>query len=160
MPGKRTRILCVTTFMLAGFCAAAILNFHDSSVRAQSTSTAKSGAKNGESPHQLYELRVYTAAPGKMDSLHRRFRDHTLRLFEKHGIKSVGYWTSTNDQKQECLYYIVAYPDEASRDKMLIKGIAADPEFRQVVAESEKDGKLTTKIDSVLLTPTDYSALK
>ncbi len=63
-------------------------------------------------------------------------------------------------QEQERLYYIVAYPDQASRDKMLIQGIAADPEFHQVVVESERDGQLTTKIESVLLTPTDYSSIR
>jgi len=92
-----------------------------------------------------------------MDTLHERFREHTLRLFAKHGIKSVGYWTAVDDKHQDRLYYIVAYPDKESRAKMLVNGIAKDPEFLKVVAESEKDGKLTIQIESVLLTPTDYS---
>jgi len=117
------------------------------------------GAAKVTSP-QVFELRIYTAAPGKMEKLHKRFRDHTLKMFEKHGIKSVGYWTETEQSKPERLYYLVAYPDRESREKMLIKGIAADPEFLKVVAESEKDGKLTTGIESVILSPTDYSPLK
>lgn len=109
---------------------------------------------------QLFELRIYTAAPGKMEALHKRFRDHTLRIFAKHGIKSIGYWTASDEKHQGRLYYIIAYPDQESRDKMLVNGIAKDPEFLRIVAESEKDGKLTTGIESVLLLPADYSPLK
>lgn len=109
---------------------------------------------------QLFELRIYTAAPGKMEALHRRFRDHTLRLFAKHGIKSIGYWTTKEADGPDRLYYMVAYPDLASREKMLLQGIAVDPEFRQAVDESTQDGPLTTKIESILLKPTDYSPLK
>jgi NIPSNAP protein len=109
---------------------------------------------------QFFELRVYTAAPGKMDALNKRFRDHTLKFFEKHGIKSVGYWTAVDEKHQGRLYYVVAYPDRESRERMLVNGIAKDPDFLKMVAESEKDGKLTDGIDSVLMTPTDYSPLK
>jgi len=109
---------------------------------------------------QVFELRVYTAAPGKLESLHRRFREHTLRLFEKHGIKSVGYWTAVDEEHQGRLYYIIAYPDRESRDKMLVNGIAKDPEFLEAVAMSEKDGKLTAGVESVLMVPTDYSPIK
>ena len=108
----------------------------------------------------VFELRIYTAAPGKMDALDKRFRDHTLRLFEKHGIKSVGYWTAVDEEHQGRFYYIIAYPDHASREAMLLKGIAKDPEFLQAVAESEKDGELTTATESVILIPKDYSPLK
>ena len=109
---------------------------------------------------QLYELRVYTAAPGKMDALHTRFRDHTLRLFEAHGIKSVGYWTGVDDGQREKLYDLVAYPDREARERRLVNGIAKDPQFLKAVAESEKGGKLTSAIESVLLAPTDYSPMR
>jgi hypothetical protein len=109
---------------------------------------------------QLYELRIYTAAPGKMDALHTRFRDHTLRLFAKHGIKSVGYWTGIDDGQREKLYYLVAYPDREARERRLVNGIAKDPEFLKAVAESEKGGKLTSGTESVLLAPTDYSPMR
>jgi hypothetical protein len=109
---------------------------------------------------QLYELRIYTAAPGKMDALHARFRDHTLRLFEKHGIKNVGYWTGVDDDHREKLYYVVAYPDREAREQRLVNGIAKDPEFLKAVAESEKGGKLTCGTESVLLAPTDYSPIR
>jgi len=109
---------------------------------------------------RLFELRIYTAAPNKMEALNKRFRDHTLRFFEKHGIKSIGYWTAEDEKHQGRLYYLVAYPDKESREKMLVNGIAKDPEFLKIVAESEKDGKLTVGIESVLMTPTDYSPIK
>ena len=108
----------------------------------------------------LFELRVYSAAPGKMDALNKRFRDHTLKFFAKHGIKSVGFWTAIDEKHQGKLYYIVAYPDRQSREKMLMNGIAKDPEFLKAVADSEVDGKLTSEIESVLMSATDYSPLK
>ena len=95
-----------------------------------------------------------------MEALNKRFRDHTLRLFEKHGIKNVGYWTAVDEKHQGRLYYIIAYPDRESRDKMLVNGIAKDAEFLKAVAESEKEGKLTVDIESVLMVPTDYSPIK
>lgn len=111
-----------------------------------------------QEPARLFELRIYTAAPGKQELLHQRFRQHTLRIFEKHGIKSIGYWTSESEPDR--LYYLVAYPDRESREQRLVNGIAKDPEFLKVVAESEKDGKLTTTVESVILTPTEYSPMK
>lgn len=114
--------------------------------------------ESDQEPARLFELRIYTAAPGKMELLHKRFREHTLRIFEKHGIKSVGYWTSESEPDR--LYYMVAYPDRESREQRLVNGIAKDPEFLKVVADSEKEGKLTTGIESVILTPTEYSPMK
>ena len=116
---------------------------------------AASGGKE-----RFFEMRTYHAAEGKMDALHARFRDHTLRLFEKHGIKNVGYWTGVDEGQREKLYYLVAYPDREARERRLVNGIAKDPEFLKVVAESEKDGKLTAGIESVLMTATDYSPIK
>ena len=111
-------------------------------------------------PPQLYELRIYTAAPGKTDALHERFREHTLRLFEKHGIRNVGYWTGVEDGHRDKLYYLVAYPDREAREQRLVNGIARDPAFLQAVAESEKGGKLTSGTESVLLDPADYSPMR
>ena len=109
---------------------------------------------------ELYELRIYTAAPGKIDALNDRFRDHTLRLFEKHGIRSVGYWTGVDDGRRETLYYLIAYPDREARERRLVNGIAKDPAFLKAVAESERGGKLTSAVESVLLAPTDYSPMR
>lgn len=122
--------------------------------------TTASTARKAATQEPLFELRIYTAAPGKLESLNRRFREHTLRLFAKHGIQSVGYWTTVDEKEQGRLYYILRYPNRESREKMLIEGIAKDPEFLKAVAESEKDGKLTDGVESVLLLPTDYSPIQ
>jgi hypothetical protein len=95
-----------------------------------------------------------------LDGLHARFRDHTLRLFEKHGIENVGYWTGVEDGQRDKLYYLVSYPDREARERRLVNGIAKDPEFLEAVAESEKGGKLTSGVKSVLLAPTDYSPMR
>lgn len=125
-----------------------------------SAPAATQSNKSSAQKPQVFELRIYHAAPGKMDALNKRFRDHTLRLFNKYGIKSIGYWIAEGEKGGQSLYYIIAYPDRESREKMLVNGIAVDPEFRKVVEESEMDGELTTKIESLILNPTDYSPLK
>ncbi|SFI92072.1 NIPSNAP family protein [Planctomicrobium piriforme] len=155
MQNNLARVASVAVIVVSAWAVKGILLPQQSSAEGPLPVTVDDKSAQG---NQFYELRIYTAAPGKMEALHQRFRDHTLRLFEKHGIKSIGYWTEADSQAR--LYYLVAYPDRASREKMLINGIAADPEFRQAVAESESNGKLTSQIESVLLTPTDYSALK
>ena len=127
---------------------------------ADEPSTPAAARAEGRDTGRYYEMRIYTAAPGKMDALHKRFRDHTLALFEKHGIKNVGYWTGVDEGQREKLYYVVAYPDRAAREQRLVNGIAKDPEFLKAVAESEKGGRLTSGIESILLAPTDYSPMR
>src|SRR5688572_8485528 len=109
---------------------------------------------------QYFELRIYNAAAGKMEALHKRFREHTMKLFEKHGIKNVGYWIAVDEKHQGRLYFILAYPDQKSRDRMWTEGFAKDPEWLKVAEESQKDGKLVESIEQVFLTPTDYSPLR
>lgn len=109
---------------------------------------------------RLFELRTYTAAPGKLDALHARFRDHTNKLFEKHGMTLIGYWTPTEgDEAKNTLVYILAYPDKESHDKSW-KDFMSDPDWKKAQAESEKDGKLVEKVASKLLKPTDYSPIR
>lgn len=160
MNQKLSRISLGAVFIVAVVLAKVLLPPQQSSADDAPHVTPDSIDAKADRANQLFELRIYTAAPGKMEALQQRFRDHTLRLFQKHGIKSVGYWIGADEKEKDRLYYIVAYPDRASRDKMLMNGIAVDPEFRQAVVDSEKEGKLTTKIESVLLTSTDYSPLK
>src|SRR5258705_10788243 len=148
------------TFCLGLASVLVLIAFASDGMRAAEGSAPAVGApatRAVKGSTELFELRIYTAAAGKMEMLHKRFREHTLKFFEKHGIRSVAYWTAIDQKHQERLYYIVAYPDQESREKRLVNGIAKDPEFLQVVAESEKDGKLTTDIESVLLMLTDYS---
>ena len=125
---------------------------------AGSPTTNSAGGSLGA--EQFYELRIYSAAPGKLDALHARFRDHTMRLFEKHGIRNVAYWTAVDDKHQGRLYCVVAYADRKTRERIITSGISKDQEYLKTIADSEKDGKLTTGIESVLMVPTDYSPMK
>ncbi|MSR31866.1 MAG: NIPSNAP family protein [Gemmataceae bacterium] len=110
--------------------------------------------------NRVFEMRTYYANPGKIEALHARFRDHTLKLFEKHGITNVGYWKPTDAAKaEEVLVYILAYPSKEAADKSW-KGFREDPAWHAARDASEKAGKLVKKADSVYLNPTDYSPLK
>ena len=118
-------------------------------------STAKGG--------RVFEMRTYHAAYGKLEALHARFRDHTTKLFEKHGMTNVGYWVPVDAQTGAAtgntLVYILAYPSLEARKKAW-DAFQNDPDWKSVKEASEKDGKLVDKVDSVFLSPTDYSAIK
>jgi hypothetical protein len=113
------------------------------------------------SDSRCFELRTYTAAPGKLEALHARFRDHTSALFKKHGMTLVGYWVPRDKDKgaDNTLVYMLAYPDCAAREKAW-QEFRADPEWIKVRDGSEAAGKLVEKADSVLMTATDYSPMK
>jgi hypothetical protein len=115
---------------------------------------ASAGEKEKE--NKIYEMRVYYAAPGKLDALNARFRDHTMKLFEKHGLTNIGYFVPVGENKDNKLVYWISAPSKEARDKSF-KEFAADPDWKKAAAESEKDGKLVTKVESTFLTPTDYS---
>ncbi|MCW1883203.1 NIPSNAP family protein [Luteolibacter flavescens] len=104
---------------------------------------------------RLYELRTYHAEPGKLDALLTRFRDHTCKLFEKHGMTNVGYWVPV-ENKDNLLVYVLSYPDRAARDAAW-KGFLADEDWKKAAAASEVNGKLLSKIDELYLTSTDFS---
>ncbi|MEM7146266.1 MAG: NIPSNAP family protein [Verrucomicrobiota bacterium] len=105
---------------------------------------------------KLYELRVYHANPGKLDALHDRFQNHTVALFEKHGMTQLGYFVPTDNTESNTLVYWLAFDDEDAR-KAAWKAFRDDPDWKDAYAESTKDGKLVAKIDSTLLKATDYS---
>lgn len=105
----------------------------------------------------VYELRVYHAAPGKLADLLSRFRDHTIKLFDRHGMKSVAYWTPLDEpDKSTTLIYILQHP---SRDAAAAnwKSFQDDPEWKSVKEKSEVNSKLVEKVDSTFLTLTDFS---
>ena len=105
----------------------------------------------------VYELRIYHAAPGKLSDLLARFRDHTIKIFDRHGIKSVAYWTPLDEpEKSNTLIYILRHP---SREAAAVnwKSFQDDPEWKRVKEESEANGKLQEKIDSTYLALTDFS---
>jgi hypothetical protein len=109
---------------------------------------------------RVFELRTYHANPGKMAALHARFRDHTCKLFEKHGMTVIGFWSPLDKEKaEETLVYILAYPSKEAADKAW-KAFRADPDWIKAKADFENDGPLVGKVESVYLNPTDYSKLK
>jgi hypothetical protein len=129
--------------------------------RAADDKKDKSDPKRAEP--RVFELRTYHAAPGKLKALEARFRDHTMKLFEKHGITNIGYWTELNPkQEDEKLIYIIAFPSKEAADKSW-KEFRDDAEWKKVREESEKDGPLLRKdnpVESVYLKSTDYSPIK
>ncbi|MFN8709915.1 MAG: NIPSNAP family protein [Planctomyces sp.] len=102
----------------------------------------------------LYELRTYTAPEGKLDALNARFRNHTLALFEKHGMKNVMYWTATD--KPNTLIYVIAHRD-ADAAKASWAAFREDPVWKKVAEETQRDGKIVEKVESVFMKATDYS---
>ena len=108
---------------------------------------------------RVFELRTYTAAPGKMDALNARFREHTIELFKKQGMEVIGFWQPSGEEGANTLVYLMAYPSQEKRDAMW-KAFMDDPEWKKVYAESHKDGPLVTKVESKMLGPTDYSPMK
>ena len=111
-------------------------------------------------PAKVYELRTYRTNPGKLDALHARFRDHTCKLFQKHGIEMIGFWTPVEgDEAKDTLIYIVAFPS-AEAQKQAWQAFRDDPAWQKAKADSEKDGVLVKSVTSQNLTPTDYSPAK
>jgi hypothetical protein len=108
-----------------------------------------------------FELRTYTAAPGKLEALHARFRNHTIRLFARHGMTIVGFWVPTDKDKgaDNTLVYLLRFPDRAAREKAWAD-FRKDPEWIAARDASEANGKLVEKVDSVMLTASDYSPMK
>ena len=140
-----SRFLSAATLVAVGFGFGALY----SSTPAQ----AQAGGK-------VFELRTYTAPDGKLPLLQKRFKDHTIRIFEKHGMKSVGYWVPQDTPaKDNTLIYVISH---ASRDaaKVSWANFMADPEWKKVAAESQVDGPIVSKVVSVFMDATDYSPIK
>jgi hypothetical protein len=109
---------------------------------------------------RVFELRTYTTPPGKLEALKSRFRDHTIQIFNRHGMTSIAYWVPQDaPTKENTLVYVLAHPSREAAAKNWAE-FRADPEWVKAKAESEKDGPLTTKVESVFMDPTDFSALK
>src|SRR5262245_52340839 len=149
-PGSSARIPAVKRRTLLQALPAATL-FPASLWASQQDNTNQKGST------VVYELRIYHAAPGKLGELLARFRDHTIKIFDRHGIKSVAYWTPVDEpQKSNTLVYILQHPsrEEAAANW---KSFQDDPEWKSVKEKSEANGKLTEKIDSTFLVLTDFS---
>lgn len=112
-------------------------------------------APAAEKDTRCFEMRVYYAPPGKLDDLHARFRDHTVKLFEKHGITNLGYFVPL-DNTNNTLIYFLAYPSREARDKSW-KEFFADPDWQKARAASEANGKLVAKVETSFFNATDFS---
>jgi NIPSNAP len=107
----------------------------------------------------LHELRIYHAMPGRLPDLNKRFDTITLKIWEKHGIKQVGFWTTVFGPSNQILYYLLEWESLAHREKVW-NAFQADPEWHTKRAETEKNGPLVAHLESYMLQPTSYSKLK
>jgi len=121
------------------------------------TATSPSVAKDS----RAFEMRTYYAAPGKLEALNARFRDHTCRLFKKHGMEIVGFWIPNDKDKgaENKLIYILAHKSREAAKKSF-QDFGNDPEWKKAQSESEANGKLVEKVESVFMSATDYSPMK
>ena len=148
--------VCVAVCVLGGL---AVLGL-PADDQAEAEAGAQAASDTSAAAGRYFEQRTYHAAPGKLEDLHKRFEDHTLRLFEKHGIESVGYWTPADgDAAKDTLVFLLAYPSKEAREASW-KAFSQDPDWKKAHAESEADGPLVEKVEQLFMSPTDYSPLK
>jgi hypothetical protein len=118
-------------------------------------------AADTEPARKVFEIRTYHTFPGRLDALHKRFREHTMKIFEKHGMTNVGYWVPQDSPARETtLIYVISH---ASREaaKANWAAFGSDPEWKKVAAASEADGgKIVERVESVYMDATDYSPIK
>jgi hypothetical protein len=120
----------------------------------------KTKESRAEGKNRVFELRTYTANEGKLETLQARFRNHTTELFKKHGMTNIGYWSPKDAPlSQNTLIYILAYPSREAANKSWDE-FKNDAEWKKVKQESEVNGELVKKVDSIYMDPTDYSPMK
>jgi heme-degrading monooxygenase HmoA len=117
--------------------------------------TACSTFRSANKDTRCYEMRVYYAPPGKLDDLNARFRNHTLKIFEKHGMANIGYWVPVENPDNKLIYVLAHASREASTQNW--KDFFNDPEWKDVVAQTEANGKLVAKVESTFMKVTDFS---
>jgi NIPSNAP len=154
---RRTLLLAPLAVLVPGALGESLNSALSAAEHESSATTKKEQGDDMAKPTAVYELRIYHVAPGKIDDLVSRFRDHTMKLFANHGIKSVAYWTALDEPtKSNTFFYILEHPSrEAAAANW--KAFQDDPEWKNVKAKSEANGKLVEKIDSTFLTLTDFS---
>ena len=107
----------------------------------------------------IHELRIYHCVPGRLPALLNRFDTITLKLWEKHGIQQAGFWTMLVGDSNQDLYYLLEWESLAEREEKWNK-FAADPEWLEKRAETEKDGQIVVKVVNYMLQPTSFSSVK
>ena len=109
---------------------------------------------------KVFELRTYKATPGNLDNLHARFRDHTTRIFRKHGMEVIGYWSPTSEEEREdTLVYLLGHDNQAAADQSW-QDFIADPEWARVAEESNRNGQILGGIERKYMVATDYSPMR
>jgi hypothetical protein len=107
----------------------------------------------------IHELRIYRTIPGRLPALLARFQNHTLRIWERHGIRQAGFWTTLVGESNNDLTYLLAWESLAEREEKWTKFIT-DPEWIKVRAESEADGPINANVSNAFLAPTAFSSVK
>ncbi len=109
--------------------------------------------------NRVFEMRTYTCYEGKLEALKARFRDHTIEIFNRHGMESIGYWVPQDERSGNTLIYILAHPSREAADKHWAE-FMKDPEWVKVSKDSEANGKIVQKVDRVFMDPADFSKIK
>lgn len=113
-----------------------------------------------QNANRVFEIRTYTCEPGRLSALEARFRDHTVEIFRRHGMTSIGYWVPQDPPRsQDTLIYILAHPSRQAAQQHW-EEFRSDPEWKKVQADSEASGKIVNHVDSVFADPTDFSAIR
>ncbi len=107
----------------------------------------------------IYELRIYKCVPGRLPALLNRFANITLGIWERHGIKQAGFWTTVVGESNQVLFYMLAWESLADREKKW-NAFQADPEWQTKRAETEKDGAIVANVSSQFIAPTAFSSVK
>ena len=107
----------------------------------------------------IHELRIYRCVPGRLPDLLARFRNHTLKLWEKHGIRQAGFWTTLVGASNQDLHYLLAWESLAERETKWA-AFATDPDWLAVRAETEANGQIVANVENAILVPTDFSSVR
>ena len=143
---KRFLFVCVATVFGAGFMLG--------------NATQGIADAQAQSADRVFELRTYTAPEGKLPNLEARFRDHTMRIFENHGMTNIGYWTPQDEpNSSNTLVYIIAH-DSREAAAANWSAFGSDPEWREVSRASQVDGRIVSNVVSVFLDATDFSPIQ
>jgi hypothetical protein len=156
MAAKRL-VLITAALMLFGFGYGVGARAHSAGLVAEAEAAAAPVLQTAD---RVYELRTYTAPEGKLDDLLARFRNHTMRILEKHGMSNVGYWLPQDEElRQNTLVYLISHPSRAAADQAW-RDFGADPEWQRVSEESQRDGRIVTSVERMYLDPSDFSPMK
>ena len=153
------RVVSTLVLLAMGF---ALGSWHQASVAHAGVPDARTlrVGVDAQNAGRVFELRTYTAPDGKLPELQARFRNHTMRIFERHGIKNVGYWVPQDaPAKDNTLIYIMSHESREAAKKSWA-AFGADPEWQKVSKESQMNGKIVANITSVYMDATDYSPMK